>query len=816
MCSSNRDKEGLLNHTPLKTHAGPSSSRVSLWLLAFSTFFLALPASVRGQEQGGVNEGNYNIKQSIEFGYRFVSNSGDQNTYDTMINLSQGFRLLDFSTEMTSLDHHGAFFDRLFFYNSGYGGDPQNASRLQIAKHGWYDFSAQFRRDENTFNYSLLANPLNPTTPAFANAPAGFTPVISSSPHLYNTRRKMQDYDLLLLPQSRVRFRVGYSRNSDEGPELSTIHLGTEQLLFTNVATVQDTYRLGVDFRLLPHTNISYDQPFTYYKDDSGYFDQNQLFPLANGVPVDIGVALNAGASQPCANTFLPTGFVNPVCNAVFNYTNSGRTRTYAPTEQLALQSSYFPRLDLSARVSYSQGSEKLQGWTENWDGLETKPTSRIQQANGSVFGERVAASADFGATLHLTNSLDFVDSFHYSNFHNPVEFDSNTCLFFAPDLLTAPNVFSPFTPNYPCNTPAGTNPGTPVHNTNSDPDFVFNINSGFLKQAEKTNLAQLQYQISSRFGVRVGFRDRHREIDQTTFDAAMELFLPNNANRGDCALVSGALPVGCTANGDGSFTFVAPNPTVGSPGEVHINEYSGLFGVWVKPIPNWRISFDMELKSADNVYTRIDPRQAQEYRLRTKYKPSPWFNLDGSITIWEARNNVPNIENLQHNRVYSFSAIFLPRESLTFELGYSYSDIFSNILICYTSSAAPPGLSNCPGSTKLIQQPSIYTDNSHFGNFDVDWHPWKRLRAKLGANLTGTSGSVLIISPNAPSGPLDSKFLQPYGGIDYLFTNHWTGKAYWAYHGYHEDVDAAVVQDVFAPRNFHANLVTLSVRYAF
>lgn len=784
--------------------------------LFLSALVLAWPASLRAQKQEGINQGNYNIKQSVEFGYRWVSNSGDQNTYDTMINLKEGFRLLDFSTEMTSLDHHGTFFDRLFFYNLGYGGDPQNASRLQIAKHAWYDFSAQFRRDENTWNYSLMANPLNPTVPPFANAPAGFTPIISLSPHLYNTRRKMQDYDLLILPQSRIRFRVGYSRNSDEGPQFSTIHFGTEQFLFTNVATVQNTYRLGVDFRLLPRTNISYDQFFNYYKSDSGYLDQNQLFPLSNGVPVDIGVSLNAGANQPCTNTFLPTGFVNPVCNAFINYTHSGRTRTYAPTEQFAIQSSYFPRLDLSGRVSYSSGSQNLYDWVENWNGMEVKPTSRIQQANGFAFGERVAASADFGATLHLTKSLDFIDSFHYSNFHNPVAFNQNNCLFFAPDLLTAPNVFSPFTTNYPCSTPPGTNPGTPVHNTNSDPDFTFNVSSGFLKQAEKTNVAQLQYQVSSRFGVRVGFRDRHREIDQTSFDSTVELFLPNNANRGDCALVSGALPVGCTANGNGSFTFVTPSPTVGGPGQVHINEYSGLFGIWVKPIPSWRISFDTELMSADNAYTRIDPRQAQEYRLRTKYKPIAWLDLNGSITIWEARNNVPDINNLRHNRVYGVSAILLTGESLSFEVGYSYNEVFSQILICYTSAAAPPGLGNCPGSTKLVQQLSIYTNNSHFGHFNVDWQPWKRLRTRFGANLTGTSGSVLIISPNAPSGPLDSKFLQPYGGFDFLFTNRWIGRAYWAYHGYHEDPDAGVVQDIFAPRNFHANLVTISVRYMF
>ena len=172
-------------------------------------------------------------------------------------------------------------------------------------------------------------------------------------------------------------------------------------------------------------------------------------------------------------------------------------------------------------------------------------------------------------------------------------------------------------------------------------------------------------------------------------------------------------------------------------------------------------------------------------------------------------------INNLQHNRFYGFSASFQPRPSLGLELGYDYNDVFSEILICYTSAAAPPGLDKCPGST-LVQQPSVYTNKSHFGHLDVNWSPGKRFTTHAGANLTGTSGSVLIISPNAPSGPLDSKFLQPYLGFDYGFSKNWTGRAYWGYHGYHEDADEGVVQDIFAPRNFHANLVTLSLRYAF
>jgi hypothetical protein len=37
--------------------------------------------------------------------------------------------------------------------------------------------------------------------------------------------------------------------------------------------------------------------------------------------------------------------------------------------------------------------------------------------------------------------------------------------------------------------------------------------------------------------------------------------------------------------------------------------------------------------------------------------------------------------------------------------------------------------------------------------------------------------------------------------------------KSLWAYHGYHEDAVPSVVQDIFAPRNFRASLVALSLR---
>src|SRR5262249_848471 len=87
-----------------KTRFGkqPASSRFPIVRCSFvlSLVLLAAPGIVQGQqEQQGIDQGNYNTKQSIEFGYRFVDTTGDKNTYNTFINLQQGPRLLDFSTE---------------------------------------------------------------------------------------------------------------------------------------------------------------------------------------------------------------------------------------------------------------------------------------------------------------------------------------------------------------------------------------------------------------------------------------------------------------------------------------------------------------------------------------------------------------------------------------------------------------------------------------------------------------------------------------------------------------------------------------------
>ncbi|HEY6386352.1 MAG TPA: hypothetical protein VIX91_11785 [Candidatus Acidoferrum sp.] len=798
-------------------------------------------------EQKGIDQGNYNVKQSIEFGGRFTSISGNTQTYDTFVNLQQGARLLGFNTEMNSLDHHGTLFDHFSASNFGYGGDPNVVSRLRVSKNTWYKFDALFRKDENTWDYSLLANPLNPTTP-FANGPAGYggtvctTCIIALSPHNLDTRRKMGNYNLIIRPESSVRFRMGYSSNINEGPAFTTIHQGTEQFLLADVKTTVNTYRLGIDFKILPQTNISYDQIWTYYKGDTGIGDYAQPFPVSPTLNVDLGVSFNAGASQPCAGTFLASGFVNPTCSAYANgYLDHGRTRTNTPTEQLTVQSNYWKNWDLTARVSYSSGDTSVSGYEQTIVGRESRTNLSNQINAGPVQGRRVAAVADFGATWHITNKLSFNETFHYSNWHDPAQFALSSCSFFSPNLNTAANFFTPSAPlPLTCVPPTGVVPGIVAHTSSSYPDLSNVLDSNFLKQEQETNLAEFDYRFSEKYGARIGFRYRHRYIADNFYEALDQVFYPGPtaalAARGSCAVVNPGpvsqanLPAGCTLNADNSIGFVSVPPFAPASASVPpINEYSGLLGLWARPNQKWKISFDMELFSADGTFTRISPKESQEYRVRSKYVVNNWLSLDGNILIWESRNNEFQQDDSQHNRSYGISAMLQPNDKFGMEIGYDYNDVYSQILICYISVAAGqpgPGIQACPNVPGLVQQLSTYTNNSNYGFFDLTYRTIHKLTVHLGANLTGTSGSDLRLDPqelipNQVTGPLNSKWLHPYGGLEYKFLKNWTAKAFWDYYGYHEDptygiTGAEAVQDIYAPRNFRGNLYTLSVKYAF
>jgi hypothetical protein len=805
---------------------------------------LLLPSSATAQQSAepteGINSGNYNIKQTVEFGYRFVRDEdfkdprGNRSVYNTFVNLDKGVRLFEHTLEMRSLNHQGWLFDNFYVSSFGYGGDPNDVTRLRAYKNKWYNFSTMFRRDKNFWDYNLLANPLNPAVPV-ANSPSNFFPSTSGlpvtifSPHQMNIVRRMNDYNLTLLPQSRVRFRLGYNRNISEGPSFSSFHEGTDVLLFQDWKTTVNSYQFGVDFKWLPRTNISYDQFLHYYKGDTSWVDNNQTFQLANGTPVDLGLPFNTGAGQPCAKPFLdppaPRGTVNPSCNGYLLYQRAARVRIPFPTEQLSFQSNYFKNFDFSGRFVYSSSDGDVPVFNENFGfdqnrtgGLVTRTRQRQFSISGPAKPKRFSVSTDFGMTWQVTSKFRILDMFRFANFRIPGQWVFGESSLFSgplvaglPSMLVPPNIFVPGPiPPANCNVtklpPVTT--GCPQHNNSSPADIISGTSSVFLGQNLKNNLFELDYDFNKHIGARLGYRFRHRLI--THRDATDEdlLFFPTLPNRGACA--------GVPLNPDGSCTT-----TTSDSGEdqTEINEHSALFGIWTRPTDALRLSFDMELMSADNTLTRISPRQLQHYKVRATYKPVSWASFGASVNILENRDNVSEIFNKQHNRIYGFSAMFEPNERFAFDIGYDYNDIFSTTNICYSLGFGPlpRGSTPCPSGEvpAPISAISLYTNKSHFGYFNLMWKPIKRLTTHVGYAITSTAGSTLILNPNAPVGPLAYNYHKPYAGFALELYRGLFWKVNWAYYGYNEK-EQLLQPDSTGPRDFRGNMVTVAVRYAF
>ena len=64
----------------------------------------------------------------------------------------------------------------------------------------------------------------------------------NDSIHMFNMRRHMGDFNLTILPQSAIRFRLGYSRLQNDGPSYSSFHEGTDIQLFQDFSDRQDQY----------------------------------------------------------------------------------------------------------------------------------------------------------------------------------------------------------------------------------------------------------------------------------------------------------------------------------------------------------------------------------------------------------------------------------------------------------------------------------------------------------------------------------------------------------------------------------------------
>jgi hypothetical protein len=722
----------------------------------------ASPAPAAPAEPDGVTSGGYQIHSSIEFGYRSTDVTGSGDMYDTLANLQTGPRILDQTLTMQSVDHQGLLFDNLYLNSVGWGGDPNNYLRLRADKDKWYNLQSSFRRDQYFSDYDLLANPLNPST----STPS--IPVLTS-PHEFDTTRRMSDTDLTLLPQSVVSFRLGYSHNNMSGPSYSSIHEGTEASLLQGWNTTMNAYRLGVDFRVAPRTVLSYDQFLDYYKGDTDYQlnpINEALLPTTPPSSVSLGLSFDTVNKEPCAvpagqSSLIVNGtLTNVICSAYSSYARNQRIRTSTPTERISLRSDYFRQLALVGSYSYSSAVSSTP-LDESFSGLITRTNTLAFAGSGTAAANRISDVADLGATLQLTPHLRLIEKFYFWAYRIPQNGNLNELDYSCaapPCSLLSPVLNTPSTPG-----------GTPT-----------TIQSSF-NQTWTRNQTELAWDISKKVGARIGYRYGDRDFNH------FNDFLPGDLDH-----------------------FVGLEKTA-------------LFGLWARPTHTLRLNFDYEHTNYNAVFVRLSPRKDARYRFQTTYAPRSWATLGGSINIRQESNADTQTQYVGHNQNYGLTASLAPRERFGIDLAYNFNSAIQNAIICFAdippTGAILPFVANaanndCAGNdtSNNLMGNSYYTNHTNFGMTTIRFRPSKRVLANVGYSITSVDGSVPQFNSLQPLGTLQYKYQQPVANLSVDIGHKWAYNMGWNYYQYGEGSFVGPT----APRYFHANLLTESLRYAF
>jgi hypothetical protein len=317
----------------------------------------------------GENSGNYNITNSFELGYRWSIVDGDLGEYRSDVNYRNGLRILSSSFSIDSKDGHGHYFDQILLNTLGLGNDPYQSAILRIQKNGLYRYDLHWRLDD-------YYNP-------------GLT--VAGGLHQMDTVRRLQDHEFTLFPQGHYRLRVGYSRNTQDGPALSTSeefdNTSTGLPVFADIRRQWNEYRIGGDIETHGF-RFTILRRWDYYKEDTPYTSKGVVSAVSVG-------SLN---DPTVLQTFFKT--------APNHGRNPGWLGNLTATHKLWA---------MNARISYTDGNNAF-ALSQNSTGINRFGADANRQIAVLGNADRPFVAGDFNLSVFPTSRLTVIQNVSVSN----------------------------------------------------------------------------------------------------------------------------------------------------------------------------------------------------------------------------------------------------------------------------------------------------------------------------------------------------------------------------------------------------------------
>jgi hypothetical protein len=808
-------------------------------------------------------EGGFVIHQTADLGGHIVGVVGSGAMYDTLVNIHSGPRVLGETYTLHAVPgSKHTFLDSLTAFSTGFGGDPYNFAQMDFSKGKTYEFSGTFRRNRQYFDYDLFGNP---NIPAGQSIPIGAGgalgklawPQVNQSPELFNTVRRMTDTHLTLFPLSKVTFHFGYAQNVFQGPRRipGAYETAKTSMLFREMQRDSTDNFLGaIDWKPLQHTVITFEEEVTHYKNDS-YFtlDPSQYnVQEADGTRVSLGNwdSQTPYAASNCNTTSMATAgviltsaavtgglpVVDPACSVISKYTRYQPTRSIYPTELIRFQTSSIRSLVANGTFRYTAANTSMPQYQENFQGLDG--AIRSESYTGAGTARRQVVSADFGATWQATSKFSLSDQVDFVNVHIP---GTGTFSGVSESIPAAGITAKTETINYAgVLTPGvvaivGQAPnGLPLPNYIGTRDLVNNATATW--DATPRTTISLTYRYKTRFiGQKVA---AYAGTPSVLTNPVTNVNIEEN---GGIANVAFRPTAHWDVNGTAEFLYADNAFTpVGARQTRHYKIHT-----IYRPKPWATVSGaynDLEHHNNTNNITKVTD-------------PTVIDALDGPI------------QHVDYSRVGSVGVVLAPSEHYGLDINYAYSDVYTSTNICYLSGATAtlPGTAVltpggapaiCPGvfvrgSTTVLSSWGPTKDfadaPTEYASVGLNLSPNKKIHSTLGYRISSVSGNQFFNDARQVNGSLQSAYQSPYVHVAYSVRPNWIWSANYDYYGYGEggpsgtpycstttSTTAVVVpcnspslaayptgltepsSGLTAPRNFHANIVTLSMHYEF
>ena len=655
---------------------------------------------------------------------------------------------------------------------------------------------------------------------------------------------------------------------------------GQEVLLQEFQRNSTDDFMGAVDWKPVQGTKLTYEEQVDHYKGDSYFTMAPQYLNVqeSDGTKVSLlasyqsftpygysGTTGAFAASGVCNTTSMinsstilyanPSGglpIIDPACNVISSYVRNQPTRVLFPTEIFRLQSSSIKNVSMNGDVRYTKANMNLPNYYEQFQGLQG--ANRSIAYGGYANAKREVMAFDYGVVWQVSKKVGLEDQINYSNARQP-----GIAGFTTGTTVTVPTTAGQETINYTglttCTTinstttsPTGCKPTTSVP---SGSPAIGTTQAGYFGQRFTTNNLTVSWDATPRSTFSFTWRYEDHLISESQGTAAHNIPIPaNNTTSGEVTIHE---------NG-GIFNAAlrpAANWELNGSVEAMYND-NAFTPMGFRQLRHYRVHTLYRPKTWATVSGAFNDLERHNNTNNNQ-------NFPGNTTAYFGP-----LDHVDHSRVVSFGTQLFPNDRYGLDFNYSYNDVYMADNVCFQGAAgAMPGGTVAPaaatqsgslcgavaaghGSNTILFGPAKDFEDAptQFGSIAFMYAPVKKVHSNLGYRINSVNGSRFFSDASDVNGSLVSTYQSPFVNFSWESRPGLVWKADYNFFGYGEggrsgaqycnanpalalgSTTAPVVAcssmpntamnagspiyGFTAPRNFHANNVTLGFHYEF